>query len=89
MKAIVLRLTFIASLFFVIGILSCNSQNKITSKTFNMNYKKLTPEESRVILNKGTEAPFIGEYTDHFENHYTNARIDLTGVERLSLWVVA
>ena len=67
MKAIVLRLTFIVSLFFVIGILSCNSQNKITSKTLNMNYKKLTPEESRVILNKGTEAPFIGEYTDHFE----------------------
>ena len=32
-----------------------------------MNYKKLNPEETRVILNKGTEAPFIGEYTDHFE----------------------
>jgi len=31
----------------------------------------LTEEEKRVILNKGTEAPFRGEYTDHFENgHY-------------------
>jgi peptide methionine sulfoxide reductase msrA/msrB len=29
--------------------------------------KELTAEEKRVIINKGTEAPFIGEYTDHFE----------------------
>ena len=29
--------------------------------------KELTAEEKRVILNKGTEAPFIGEYTDNFE----------------------
>lgn len=32
---------------------------------------ELTAEEKRVILNKGTEAPFRGEYTDHFEGgHY-------------------
>jgi len=29
-----------------------------------MNYRKLNDEEKRVILNKGTEAPFTGEYTD-------------------------
>jgi methionine-R-sulfoxide reductase len=27
----------------------------------------LTPLEQRVILHKGTEAPFTGEYDDHFE----------------------
>lgn len=28
---------------------------------------KLIQEERRVILNKGTEAPFSGEYEDHWE----------------------
>jgi peptide methionine sulfoxide reductase msrA/msrB len=30
-----------------------------------MSYKKLSPEEARVIIHKGTEAPFSGEYYKH------------------------
>ena len=29
-------------------------------------YRKLSPEEERVIVRKGTEPPFTGEYNDHF-----------------------
>jgi len=32
-----------------------------------MNYNKLTPEEERVILHKGTERPYSGMYTQHKE----------------------
>lgn len=32
-----------------------------------MSYNKLTPEEERVILHKGTEMPWTGEYTDYKE----------------------
>lgn len=31
-------------------------------------YRELSEEEKHVILRKGTEMPFTGEYTDHFEN---------------------
>jgi peptide-methionine (R)-S-oxide reductase len=33
-----------------------------------MNYNKLTPEQQRVIENKATEAPFIGEYDNFYED---------------------
>jgi methionine-R-sulfoxide reductase len=29
--------------------------------------RELTPEEARVILHRGTEAPYTGEYDEHFE----------------------
>ena len=33
-----------------------------------MQLNTLTPEEKHVILEKGTEAPFIGEYTNEFRD---------------------
>ena len=32
-----------------------------------MKMNSLTSEEARIIEHKGTEAPFTGEYNDHFE----------------------
>lgn len=41
----------------------------------NMKYNKLTPEEERVIIHKGTEMPFTGKYYDfHEEGTYTCRR---------------
>lgn len=58
-------------IFATIIMNSCNGQknnlsnDKITTKDSTMNLNELTEEEKRVILQKGTERPFVGEYTDN------------------------
>ena len=41
-------------------------------------YNALTPEEQQVLIHKGTEMPFTGKYTDHFEpgGHYVCKQCD-------------
>jgi len=52
-------ISVILSLFLFYN--SCNQNSKTPA---NMKYNKLTTEEERVIINKGTERPYTGQYYD-------------------------
>ncbi len=58
-------------LFFIIAGCTSGNESKgqtiINTKDSTMKLNKLTPEEERIILHKGTEMPYKGKYTDHFE----------------------
>lgn len=53
-------------LFAVLAIQAQNSEKKDTTVN-KMNFKKLTELEHYVIVEKGTERPFTGEYYQHKE----------------------
>jgi methionine-R-sulfoxide reductase len=40
---------------------------KYLKNIMNQKYKKLTPEEEKVIIHKGTESPFSGQFYKHKE----------------------
>ena len=48
----------------------------ITRELYSMDFQlnELTPDEKRIILNKGTEAPFSGKYNDFFESGIYSCR---------------
>lgn len=65
--------SMLSVIFLLVAIYACNkigianTQNETPKGESGMNLNKLTKEEERVIIHKGTEAPGIGKYTDTVE----------------------
>ena len=56
-----------SNLIFKILIVYLLFSFKTICQDISMKYNKLTKEEERVIVHKGTEAPFTGKYNDHYQ----------------------
>jgi peptide methionine sulfoxide reductase msrA/msrB len=54
----------------MLTLLSCSKEPAMDMKPYN----KLSTEEERVIVHKGTEAPFSGEYNDFFKKGFYHCK---------------
>jgi len=52
----------------IVGLISINMVGQTNMDMKKDFFNNLNPEEKRVIVNKGTEQPFLGEYCNHFES---------------------
>lgn len=74
-KAVICNMKTIKNIFCIfiaviaLSLTACSQEKKdnkaIKQTTENPKYNKLTKEEERVIIHKGTEAPYSGKYTDN------------------------
>jgi len=62
------NIIYLGGLILVMVLIGCSQIKPVSNFTNNnrmdstKNYNKLTPDEERVIVNKGTESPYTGEY---------------------------
>jgi peptide methionine sulfoxide reductase msrA/msrB len=65
-------------IIFILAGLSACSQTPQNVTDMEKYYNKLSPQEEKIIINKGTEAPYTGEYYKSNENGtYTCRRCDV------------
>jgi len=62
-KTILIYFCFFISAFSA----NCSESNKKFNAMNTKSYNKLSPEEEKFIIQKGTEKPFSGKYNDFFE----------------------
>ena len=60
------KLLITTVLIILCNVVSCQTE-KNSPKMSDKKYNSLTAEEERIIVNKGTEYPFSGEYNNHYE----------------------
>jgi peptide methionine sulfoxide reductase msrA/msrB len=49
---------------FILSLISCREEKNSSHAMNTPKYSKLTKEEEKIIINKGTEPPFSGKYND-------------------------
>ncbi|MBN1755694.1 bifunctional methionine sulfoxide reductase B/A protein [bacterium] len=65
-------------MMFTIIILNISCQGEEMTDDIHSQFNTLTPREKRIIEDKGTEPPFMGEYYKHYEvGTYTCRKCDL------------